>query len=214
MTTGDDFCTLPCACLQDRHDPRLVVVTGGPGAGKTAVLEMARRSLCRHVLVLPEAAGIVFGGGFPRRPTDVARRASQRAIYYIQRELERLHVDEQNAALILCDRGTLDGVAYWPDTAEEFFVELGISQISEINRYHAVIHLRTPTTEQGYDNSNPLRVEGAAQAREIDDKIELTWRDHPRRTIIDSAVAFPTKAHHALAAIGDELPACCGPLSA
>ena len=39
---------------------------GRPGAGKTAVLELIQRSFCGHVRVLPESAGILFGGGFPR----------------------------------------------------------------------------------------------------------------------------------------------------
>ncbi len=52
----------PCACRQ-RHDMRRIVLTGGPGAGKTAVLELVRQEFCAHVTVLPEAAGIVFGGG-------------------------------------------------------------------------------------------------------------------------------------------------------
>jgi len=39
----------------------LVVLTGGPGAGKTAFLEIARRNFCEHIAVLPEAASIVFG---------------------------------------------------------------------------------------------------------------------------------------------------------
>ncbi len=46
---------------------RRVVLTGGPGAGKTAALEVIRRLYAPHVQVLPEAASIVFGGGFPRR---------------------------------------------------------------------------------------------------------------------------------------------------
>ena len=45
-----------CECDQP-HVPRRVVLTGGPGAGKTAVLELVRRSLCRHVRILPESAG-------------------------------------------------------------------------------------------------------------------------------------------------------------
>ncbi|MEO7730300.1 MAG: hypothetical protein ABIY55_04965, partial [Kofleriaceae bacterium] len=66
-------------CTQP-HTSRRIVLTGGPGAGKTAVLELMRRTLCKHVTVLPEAAGIVFGGGFPRGAVPVLRRASQRAI--------------------------------------------------------------------------------------------------------------------------------------
>jgi predicted ATPase len=49
--------------------PKLVVLTGGPGAGKTALLEVVRRHFCEHVVVLPEAASIVFGGGLASRLT-------------------------------------------------------------------------------------------------------------------------------------------------
>ena len=70
------------------HDRRRVVLTGGPGAGKTAVLELIRQSFCSHVKVLPEAASVVFGGGFPREDDEACRRAAQRAIFRIQRELE------------------------------------------------------------------------------------------------------------------------------
>jgi len=45
--------------MNARPSPR-IVVTGGPGAGKTAVLEIARRELA-HVEILPEAATIVRG---------------------------------------------------------------------------------------------------------------------------------------------------------
>ncbi|HEX7700307.1 MAG TPA: hypothetical protein VF403_06295, partial [Kofleriaceae bacterium] len=61
---------------------------GSPGAGKTAVLELVRRSLCEHVHVVREAASVVFGGGFPRTAELEPRRAAQRAIFYVQRELE------------------------------------------------------------------------------------------------------------------------------
>jgi adenylylsulfate kinase-like enzyme len=55
----------PCTCVEHHHEPKLIVVTGGPGAGKTALLEVARKALCSHVALLPEAATILFGGGFP-----------------------------------------------------------------------------------------------------------------------------------------------------
>jgi hypothetical protein len=49
------------------HRPRMVVITGGPGAGKTALIEVARRHFCHHVGFSPEAASILFRGGFPPR---------------------------------------------------------------------------------------------------------------------------------------------------
>ena len=102
----------PCAC-HDLHRRRRIVLTGGPGAGKTAVLELVRQSFCSHVKVLTEAAGILFAGGFPRGGDAESRRAAQRAIFYVQRELE-LAADAENLAIVLCDRGTVDGTAYWP----------------------------------------------------------------------------------------------------
>jgi broad-specificity NMP kinase len=52
-----------CECAAV-HERRRVVLTGGPGAGKTAVLELIRQSFCKHVKILQEAAGVIFGGGF------------------------------------------------------------------------------------------------------------------------------------------------------
>ncbi len=73
-----------CPCTE-RHPAKRIVLTGGPGAGKTAVLELVRHSLCEHVRIVPEAASIVFGGGFPRDSALETRRAGQRAIFYLQR---------------------------------------------------------------------------------------------------------------------------------
>jgi len=70
---------IDCGC-RERHEARRIVLTGGPGAGKTAVLALVKQSLCQHLRVLPEAAGILFGGGFPRSDGLDARRAAQRAI--------------------------------------------------------------------------------------------------------------------------------------
>lgn len=142
------------SCRAAAHEPKLVVLTGGPGGGKTAVLELVRNAFCEHIAVLPEAASIVFGGGFPRSDELPMRRASQRAIFHVQREIERGVVEMQRAAVVLCDRGALDGLAYWPDSAASFFDEVGTTLEAELRRYAAVIHLRTPAAERGYDHRN------------------------------------------------------------
>jgi predicted ATPase len=199
-----------CLC-SEKHDARLVVLTGGPGAGKTAVLEvLRRRDLCEHVALLPESASIVFSGGFPRRDGDVARRSAQRAIFHVQRELERLAIDEGRIALALCDRGTLDGAVYWPGSVDSFFEELGTTRKAELSRYAAVIHLRSPSLARGYNHQNPVRIESPEEAATIDARLEALWSEHPRRTIIDSTDDFLAKLRRALVAIQRELPACCG----
>ena len=128
---------VPCDC-REPHARRRIVLTGGPGAGKTAVLELVRQNFCRHVDVLPEAASVLFSGGFRRGVTPLARKAAQRAIFHVQRELETVAEVEDNVAITLCDRGTVDGFAYWPGP-EEFWRAMGTSVEAELRRYDAVI---------------------------------------------------------------------------
>lgn len=200
-----------CTCTST-HRSRRIVVTGGPGAGKTAVLELIRRAMCHHVHVLPESAGIVFGGGFPRESRAAVLRPAQRAIYYVQRELEATALADDHA-IVVCDRGTLDGLAYWPGP-DDLLASVGASLGSELERYDAVIHLRTPAASNGYDRTNPLRVETAEEAAAIDAKIAQVWANHPRRYEIPATSDFFAKAERALAMIQNELPACCRGASA
>jgi predicted ATPase len=197
---------MKCECTEI-HTPRRIVLTGGPGAGKTAVLELIRQSFCEHVHVLPESASIVFGGGFPRLDDPEARRAGQRAIFHVQRELEAA-LGGAGAAVILCDRGTLDGAAYWPGP-DTLWDAVGTTVDAELGRYAAVIHLRTPGSDGGYDHTNPLRIETAAQAAAIDARIAAAWAHHPRRYEVAPTTDFLTKAARAVEILRAEMPACC-----
>lgn len=200
---------LSCHCVKKSHQPQFVVVTGGPGAGKTAVLELVRKVLCSHVSILPEAASILFGGGFWRRDTVSAKAAAQRAIYHIQHELERIVVEEDQTALGLCDRGSIDGLAYWPHAEEFYWRELNTTREKEFAKYAAVIHLKTPKKNQGYNNHNPVRIENADEALLIDEKLLKVWEGHPKRVIIDSHQHFMEKANQAIKELMRLIPECC-----
>ena len=195
-----------CEC-QNVHQSRRIVLTGGPGAGKTATLEMIKQSFCEHVRVLPEVATILFGGGFPRSDTLDGRKAAQRAIFLVQRELEAVAVAE-NAAIALCDRGTLDALAYWPGP-EELWATVGTTRQEQLANYHTVIHLRTPPADSGYNHANRLRTESATEARALDDRILHAWDGHPRRIIVESNPDFIAKAARVIELIRTELPQCC-----
>jgi predicted ATPase len=194
-------------CIADTHKPRRIVLTGGPGAGKTAVLEVVRIALCERIVVLPESAGIIFHGGFPRYDSPEAKRHAQRAIYYVQRELEAIAV-AQNAPVIMCDRGTIDGLAYWPGP-DDMWSSVGTTLEAELTKYDAVIHLRTPPVDAGYNHDNPLRIETAAQAATIDGRIAQAWALHPRRFEVPASPDFFAKVIRTLEIIEAELPACC-----
>lgn len=177
---------------------KYIVITGGPGAGKTAILEMVKKLNIPETTVLPEAASIIFSGGFWRLPSLTARASAQRAIFSIQKEMEILVHEEKKWKFILCDRGTLDGLAYWPYDEKLFWKMNHTTLNGEMERYYAVIHLRTPLTEQGYNQLNPLRIENALTAKEIDNKIELIWKNHPRYHFIESGDDFLVKAKKAI----------------
>ncbi len=208
--TANDRSAEACGCTAGGATPRRrVVLTGGPGAGKTAALEVIRAHFGRHVQVLPEAASIVYGGGFPRRATTVSRQASQVAIYHVQSQLERWAEGDSAAALTVCDRGLLDGVAYWPGSAESFFAEVGRDRASLFARYDLVVHLRTPRAGHGYNHQNPLRTEDAAEARRIDERIHAAWADHPHRVTVANTRDFREKIDEVLAVLRTQLPASC-----
>jgi predicted ATPase len=195
-----------CKCSRLRHETKLVVLTGGPGGGKTAILEMARRYFCRHVVLLPEAASIIFGGGFPRLDTASGKRSAQRAIYRIQRELERMAL-EPRPAMILCDRGAIDGLAYWPGSQASFFEEFDTTLEEQVARYSAVIHVEVP--KAAWYRKNGIRRESVAQARAIDRKIARLWRHHPQQIMIGAEAGFIEKAAHAIELLRQQVPPCC-----
>jgi predicted ATPase len=196
-----------CECRKT-HEQRRVVLTGGPGAGKTAVLELVRQAFCSHVKVLPEAASIIFGGGFPRENDAPCGRAAQRAIFHVQRELEVI-ADNHNPAIVLCDRGTIDGLAYWPGNAADFWSSVDTTLEAEFARYAAVIHLRTPSIENGYNHANPMRTESAGVAAEVDARLALIWAKHPYRFEVESSANFMDKAESAIAILRRLMPECC-----
>ena len=196
----------PCDC-DHRHVSRRVVLTGGPGAGKTAVLELIRLFFCEHVKTLPEAAGIVFGGRFPRNDRPPLRQAAQRAIYHIQRELESV-ADTENAAVVLCDRGTVDCAAYWTGDSD-LYSSVGTTRAIELARYDTVIHLRTPTSSLAYNRDNPLRIESMDEAAAIDVRIAAEWSDHPYRLVVEPTEDFLNKAARTLSLLRAEVPECC-----
>jgi len=203
-------CERTCLCKDFPLPTGMIVITGGPGAGKTALLEVLRKDLCEHIAILPEAASILFGGGFWRLDSVTAKRSAQKAIYHIQNEMQNIVRNEKRWALGLCDRGTLDGMAYWPeDGSVGYCQELSTSVEAEFSKYSAVIHLTTPDLLNGYNFQNPIRIETAEEAMRIDQKIHNVWKNHPHYTRIDSTSNFIEKVHKATLLIHSFLPECC-----
>lgn len=169
-----------------------IAITGGPSGGKTTLIETLKKEFGSKITVVPEAASILYSGGFPRKKTNFGRESTQRAIYFTQRELEAVAVNEANTDLVVFDRGSLDSIAYWPNDEDDFFKNIGSNKKKELERYDWVIHLDTANSEN-YDLSNPIRTETHTEALLLNEKIKLAWNGHPRRVIISSNGDFLAK---------------------
>lgn len=179
-----------------------IVLTGGPGGGKTTAADLFRREIGERVVVVPEAATLLFAGGFPRSTEPGAVRAAQRAIYHVQRNLEDAQSARFPGRILLCDRGTLDGAAYWPGAPEDYFAELGSSVEDELRRYDAVIFFETAAVGGlAIEGGNPVRVEDVATAVALDRRLRSLWMRHPRFVMVPHNASFFKKITFGLASI-------------
>jgi predicted ATPase len=181
-----------------------IVFTGGPSGGKTSIIEILQRDLGSRVATVPEAATILYEGGFPRLPSKAGRRCVQRAVYYVQGELETLYQQTYRVMALLCDRGALDGPAYWPAGQPAFLRSVGSTFRKEAARYDVVFHLRTPR-KTGYKQGG-TRIEAQAEALRIDRRIEAAWRGHPHRHVIEDTDDFLLKVRRVRSILETELP--------
>jgi predicted ATPase len=182
-----------------------IVLTGGPGAGKTAVLEIVRRVFGSRLGLVPETASILFTGGFPRGPSTLARCAAQRAIFHVQMELEAVADEAPERAALVCDRGTLDSLAYWPRDHASFWSDVRSTRDEQLARYDAVVHLAPPSRNNGYER-NAIRIESAEEAALIDASIAEAWAGHPRLHAVPSTSRFLDKVERVLAILREEIP--------
>lgn len=174
-----------------------IVVTGGPSAGKTTLIETLFREFKNQTVIVPEAASILFKGGIPRGDTIDEKIFRQRAIYFLQQELEKFMCKQGAGKIVFCDRGSLDALAYWPSKSKKtFFHELKTKESDELKRYDWVIHLDT-ASEPDYQLTS-IRTEQHRTALEINKKIKKAWEKHPRRIVIPNSTDFSHKLQQAI----------------
>lgn len=188
---------------QDKHNGCCrIVLTGGPGGGKTTAADLFRREIGEKVVIVPEAGTMVFGGGFPREKDRQAVMAAQRAIFHVQRNLEQVQSARFPGRILLCDRGTVDGAAYWPGDPEEFFKSLDTTLDRELGRYDAVIFFESAAVGgMSIEGGNPVRTESISEAAKLDKKLRELWSQHPKFVLIPHNPSFFKKISSGLVAL-------------
>jgi len=167
---------------------RRVVITGGPGSGKSTVLTELRPHY-PDAMFVPEVATILISqvGVRPKPGDPVSLAKFQQAVYRTQRIFERTSVEFaalEGKRLVVMDRGTMDNAAYIG--VRELERLMNTTARAEYSYYDAVIALDVPprAVYERIKGNNPARSEDYPAAAALERAIVGAWSGHPKLAIV------------------------------
>lgn len=187
-----------------------IVLTGGPCAGKTRCFQKVLEEFSGKVLGVGEIATQTYLGlglppsGYPdwnRAFWDhpPLRREFQAKILEAQWQREKEIEDlakAQGIGAVLCDRGLLDGSAYWPGGLADFLSQFQLDLNECHGRYRQIIHLESTAMDPGdlYSSAeNSTRREPKPEAMEREKRTIEAWNGHPNRFVVRVADSIEKK---------------------
>jgi hypothetical protein len=188
-----------------KQEIKKIALSGGPGGGKSTAAELFKLEYKDFISLVPEVATLLFRGGFPRVDSLSVVENIQKSIFHVQNNIEDTYASLFPHHTLLCDRGTVDGGAYWPTTPDDFYKTMGTTLKQELARYDAVIFFETAAAG-GFtiDLGNPIRNEDQKKAIELDLKLKSLWSQHPNFVYIKNEPSFLKKIMAGIKAM-DEL---------
>ena len=182
--------------LETVPECRRIVLTGGPGGGKSTLMAELRAEdpQAERWLLVPEAARLLLSAGLVQ-----GSKHFQREVVRLQIALEGGvarggdRTEDGPGRTLICDRGTLDSLAYWRlgGWDDQEFVDLTRMDLEAHRaRYDGVIHLQTSAIDaEGHyaHGAEAGRKESLRQATEIDRLCGQAWAGHPRYVLVENA---------------------------
>ncbi len=189
-----------------------IVLTGGPCGGKTtslARLSPYLRERGFEVITCPEAFSLLVSNGMAFdylgavKGMDIVVQDTVMDMQIgMEDAFERVLRARGKPAVLLCDRGLMDGSAYMKEEDwNKLMRKREVNCVSELRegRYNAVFHLVTAAegAEQYYTlENNAARTETPELARSLDHMTRNAWVGHPSLKIFDNSTDFETKMQH------------------
>ena len=160
-----------------------ILLTGGPGSGKSGIMELLKPEMPDFQFV-PEVASILIGqaGIHPGKTAGSVRRF-QTTLYPIQVLFEttstEIAMDDGKKGLVL-DRGRVDAAVYFSGGVEEYEKVLGTTVTRDYGEYDLVICLAVPPPEiyEIIRLNNPARGESYSLASYLGGEIREVWQNH------------------------------------
>lgn len=164
----------------------VIVLTGGPCAGKTTVLKAILEEFAGQVTVVPEIASFLLNNGFPKPDpwTEEWQAAFERAILPLQIAFETAYsviAKLKGHKVLVCDRGLMDAAAYLPGGTQQLAADFGVNIAEGFARYSAVIHvesLATADPNKYGKQENEGRFEPLDRAQKLEMATRAIWSQH------------------------------------
>jgi predicted ATPase len=192
-----------------------IVLTGGPCAGKTTCLRSIRAQFGAAIAAVPEAATLLLDSGFPPPNHERIRACQDEWIYSFQGAILSLQQTLEEtwerlarrcqARLLVCDRGLLDGAAYWPGGRQAFLRHFGLARDECFARYHSVLHLQSLAEAHPHlygPRDNASRYESVEEAVGVERAVRAAWEGHPGLLVLAAEAEPQAKIARVLDQIG------------
>lgn len=165
-----------------------IVLSGGPKAGKSTLVELVRAEFPGTVCIFPEMATFLqthFGIEVPAPGSDEHRLYNTRLTHaqVVLEDMVDAHAAAMGYAAVLADRGIVDNAAYLLGGIEEFERQTGIRFADALARYDLPIVLEIAPRDVFEDprfGENKARKETYDQGSALDLRTRGVWAPHPR----------------------------------